>query len=102
MSRPSTELTIDYGENVRAAKALQIQFDGSDLQLCKKVVELNTHNLDGDGVELENKGNRDPAVVSTEVANQIVSSACINPCVAIVTSVLSPRSPTSGSSNSNI
>ena len=76
MSRPSTEPTIDYGENVRAAKALQIQFDGSDLQLRKKVVELNTHNLDGgDGIELEN---RDPAVVATEVSNQLVSSACIN------------------------
>ena len=77
---------MDHGENVRAATALQIQFDGSDIQLCKKVVELNTHDLDGDGIELETRGNRDPAVVATEVANQIVSSfTCINSCKVVVT-----------------
>jgi hypothetical protein len=85
MSRPSIEPSIDYGENVRAAKTLQIQFDGSDLQLRKKVVELNTHNLDGgDGLELENRGNRDPAVVATEVTNQLVSLICINSCMLII------------------
>lgn len=77
MSRPPIEPTLDYGENVRAAKEFQMQFDGSDLLLCKKVDELNTHNLDG--LEFENRGHRDPAVVAIEVANQIVSSIGINP-----------------------
>lgn len=79
MSRSSTELTIDYGENVRAANELQAQFEGSNLQLRKRVDEFNTHNLDGgEGTELENRRNKDPGAIAIEVTNQTVSSShCI-------------------------
>ena len=71
MARPSLDLGIELGENVRVAKGFQSQFESSDLHLRKKVKELNAHNMeDGDdGLDSEN---RDPAVVATDVAAQIV------------------------------
>lgn len=77
MTRSSLE--VDHGRDVRAAKELQAQFDGSDLQLQKKVAELNTHKLEANigGLELENGAHRDPAVVVTEVTSQIVSSRSV-------------------------
>ena len=75
MTRSSLE--ADHGRDVRAAKELQAQFEGSDLQLQRKVAELNTHKLEAIGPELENVVHRDPAVVVTEVTSQIVSSKSV-------------------------
>lgn len=96
MSRPSAELRIDSGDNVRSANALQAQLDSSDLQLRKWVGELNTHN------DLENRGNGDPAVVAIEVANQIVSADPLQFGMLVMFTMPHAHSRTSGSSNSNI
>ena len=73
MARPSFEINIEHGENVRVAKEFQTRFESADLQIRKKARELNAHNMEGgDGLELENGENRDPAVVAVEVASQTV------------------------------
>jgi len=83
MARPSLDINIEHGESVRMAKGFQSQFETSDLHLRKKVMELNAHNMEvgDDGLDSEN---RDPAVVATDVAAQIVGLRCIF-CSSILT-----------------
>jgi len=73
ISRPSLEMQIEHGKSVQAAKALHTRFQNVNLQLVNKVSELNSHKMDSDE-ELESGDvkNKDPAIVATGVAAQMV------------------------------
>ncbi len=79
MARTSLELNIEHGPNVEAARALQTRLDSSDLHLVKKVMELNSHAMEGEDVlDGDDVENRDPAIVAMDVASQIVRSLSLN------------------------
>ncbi|KAF9478959.1 hypothetical protein BDN70DRAFT_835162 [Pholiota conissans] len=60
---------VDHGKNVATARALQARFEGANLQLVSKVIELNTHRLeDEDEDDIKSK---DPAIIAMEVSDQI-------------------------------
>ena len=74
ISRPSLEVQIEQGKAVQAAKALHAKFQNVNLQLVNKVSELNSYKMDSDE-ELEladDVKNKDPAIVATEMAAQMV------------------------------
>jgi len=74
VTRPSLELSVEHGELVRKARELQAHLEGSDLQLAKKVIELNARDTEGQaGSDNEDEENKDPAIVAMDVAAQIVS-----------------------------
>ncbi|KAF9524662.1 hypothetical protein CPB83DRAFT_797617 [Crepidotus variabilis] len=72
MARPSLDIPVEHSKNVNKAKTLQAKLEQSDLQLVKKVTELNMHEVNGeDGTELDNREIKDPAIVSLDVVSQI-------------------------------
>lgn len=71
MARPSLDLQAQQSVNVARAKTLQKNNETSNLQLVKKSVELNNHELEGEGgLEV---GHKDPAIVAMDVAAQMVN-----------------------------
>ncbi|KAF8903897.1 hypothetical protein CPB84DRAFT_1835780 [Gymnopilus junonius] len=70
--RPSVELpTIEPSKNVEAARGLQARLDSLNVQLVKRVEELNAHQLESDSALDEETEEKDPAIVVMEVADQI-------------------------------
>jgi hypothetical protein len=71
ISHPPLEV---QGKAVQAAKALHARFQNVNLQLVNKVSELNSYKMDLDE-ELEladDVKNKDPAIIATDMAAQMV------------------------------
>lgn len=66
--------TTEQEKYVNAAKALNDTLETSNLQLLHNVTEFNTHRLDSEETsDTEEVEFKDPAIVTADVAEQIVS-----------------------------
>jgi hypothetical protein len=75
--------TAEQERILNAAKALNASLKSSNLQIVHNVVEFNAHRLDSDETDAsdtEDAEMKDPAIVATDVAAQIVRiSLALNP-----------------------
>ncbi|KAF8155495.1 hypothetical protein B0H34DRAFT_798675 [Crassisporium funariophilum] len=71
-ARASLGTQVECDKYLQAAKSLQTRLENADLQLVKKVSELNSHRMDSDDEsDSEDAVNKDPAIVAMDVATQI-------------------------------